>query len=26
MGQWSVGLLVAWTVAYFAVGFWVWAR
>ncbi|MEY2994856.1 MAG: hypothetical protein RL357_1791 [Pseudomonadota bacterium] len=26
IGQWSVGLLVAWTVAYFAVGFWVWAR
>ena len=26
MGQWSVGLLVAWTVAYFAIGFWVWAR
>ncbi len=26
LGQWSVGLLVAWTVSYFAVGFWVWAR
>jgi hypothetical protein len=26
IGQWSVGLLVAWTVAYFAIGFWVWAR
>jgi hypothetical protein len=26
MGQWSVALLVVWTVAYFAVGFWVWAR
>jgi len=26
MGQWSVGLLVIWTLAYFAVGFWVWAR
>ncbi len=26
MGQWSVSLLVAWTVAYFAIGFWVWAR
>jgi len=26
LGQWSVGLLVAWTVGYFATGFWVWAR
>ncbi len=26
MGQWSVGLLVGWTVLYFAVGFFVWAR
>ncbi len=26
IGQWSVGLLVAWTVLYFAVGFFVWAR
>ena len=26
IGQWSVGLLVAWTVLYFAVGFYVWAR
>ena len=26
IGQWSVGLLVAWTVAYFAICFWVWAR
>lgn len=25
LGQWSVSLLVVWTVAYFAVGFWVWA-
>ena len=26
IGQWSVGLLVGWTVLYFAVGFFVWAR
>ena len=26
IGQWSVGLLVGWTVLYFAVGFYVWAR
>jgi len=26
MGQWSVGLLVLWTLAYFGVGFWVLAR
>jgi hypothetical protein len=26
IGQWSVGLLVAWTALYFAVGFYVWAR
>jgi hypothetical protein len=26
IGQWSVGLLVVWTVLYFAVGFYVWAR
>lgn len=26
IGQWSVGLLVAWTVLYFAVGFYVWVR
>jgi hypothetical protein len=26
IGQWSVGLLIGWTVLYFAVGFFVWAR
>jgi hypothetical protein len=26
IGRWSVGLLVGWTVLYFAVGFFVWAR
>ncbi|MDO9483680.1 MAG: hypothetical protein Q8S96_22530 [Hydrogenophaga sp.] len=26
IGQWSVGLLVGWTVLYFAVGFFVWVR
>ncbi|MEY3953912.1 MAG: hypothetical protein RLZZ397_792 [Pseudomonadota bacterium] len=26
LGQWSVGLLILWTVSYFAVGLWVWAR
>ncbi len=26
LGRWSVGLLALWTLAYFAVGFWVWLR
>ena len=26
LGQWAVGLLVIWTLAYFGVGLWVWAR
>lgn len=26
IGQWSVSLLVIWTLLYFGVGFWVWAR
>ena len=26
LGTWTIGLLVAWTLAYFGVGLWVWLR